>query len=534
MKYIAKFAFTAVLTAASLIASAQIKMTQSQKLKIAEMAVNEYYVDTVNEEKLVEDAIRGMLNELDPHSSYSTPEETKDLNEPLDGNFSGIGIQFNMKNDTLYVLQTIAGGPSERVGIVAGDRIIAANDTAIAGVKMKNSDIMKRLRGPKGTKVEVTVLRRNQPEPIRFRITRDDIPLFSVDAAYMIDSKTGYIRLSRFAKTSYDEVMDAATKLKKQGMKQLIFDISDNGGGYLEIATQIANEFLDKGQLIVYTEGRRSPRHEERANGHGKFRDIDLVVVVNQYSASASEILSGAIQDWDRGVVVGRRTFGKGLVQRPFPFPDGSMIRLTISRYYTPSGRCIQKPYGKNHEEYSMDIYNRYTSGELYSADSIHFSDSLKVTTLRNQRTIYGGGGIMPDIFVPLDTTEYSKYYRDIVAKGVLNQYIIDYVDKNRTAIKATYGNFNDYNAKFQISDEMLENLKANALNDSIGFNQKDFDTSKSLICDIMKALIARDIFDNADYYKVMNHRNKLVAEALAVINDKQRYKTIISSQKKQ
>ena len=266
MKYIAKFAFTAVLTAASLIASAQIKMTQSQKLKIAEMAVNEYYVDTVNEEKLVEDAIRGMLNELDPHSSYSTPEETKDLNEPLDGNFSGIGIQFNMKNDTLYVLQTIAGGPSERVGIVAGDRIIAANDTAIAGVKMKNSDIMKRLRGPKGTKVEVTVLRRNQPEPIRFRITRDDIPLFSVDAAYMIDSKTGYIRLSRFAKTSYDEVMDAATKLKKQGMKQLIFDISDNGGGYLEIATQIANDCVHRGPTLATTRRarqrpRKSPRH---------------------------------------------------------------------------------------------------------------------------------------------------------------------------------------------------------------------------------------------------------------------------------
>lgn len=504
---------------------AQFKMSAWQKLGMTEKAIVDMYVDSVDETKITEEAIKAMLKQLDPHSQYTNPEETKELNEPLEGNFSGIGVQFNMRNDTLYVIQTISGGPSEKVGILPGDRIVAVNDTAIAGVKMKNSQIMKRLRGPKGSKVEVKVLRKSVTEPMSFTITRDDIPLYSIDASYMIDPKTGYVRLSRFAGTSYKEFMDAVEKLKKEGMKQLVLDLTDNGGGYLNIASDLANEFLDKNQLIVYTEGRSSKRHDEKANGKGSLKDIPVLVLVNQYSASASEILSGALQDWDRAVVVGRRTFGKGLVQRPLPFPDESMIRLTVARYYTPAGRCIQKPYADgNMETYSKDIINRYNRGELMHSDSIHFPDSLKVNTLKNGRVIYGGGGIMPDHFVPLDTTEFTKYYRSLVASGCLYQYSIDYVDANRATLKKQYNDADDYIAKFDVSDEMLQALIKKADADSVKFNQDDFNASKPLIEDQIKALIGRDVFGEVAYFKVMNKRNDIVKAALDIINDKKAY----------
>lgn len=507
---------------------AQRVMTPDQKLRVAEMAISRFYVDTINEDKLVEDAIEGMLEKLDPHSTYSDKEETRQLTEPLEANFSGVGIQFNMQKDTLYVIQTISGGPSEKVGILAGDRIIAVNDTAIAGVKMKNHDIMKRLRGPKGTKVEVKIKRNGVPEPITFRITRDNIPIHSIDTEYMIDPITGYVKVSRFANTTHKEFIDAVKKLKKQGMKQLIIDLSYNGGGYLNTATEMANEFLDYNNLIVYTEGRNSPRREEKANGRGSLKDIDVVVVVDQYSASASEILSGALQDWDRAVIVGRRTFGKGLVQRPFPFPDGTMIRLTIARYFTPSGRSIQKPYGKDHEDYEKDILNRYNSGEFSNADSIHFADSLRYYTIKNKRTIYGGGGIMPDHFVPIDTTEYSDYYRDIVAKGLINQFVIGYIDKNRKQIKADYPKLENFIEKYAVSKGMLAELVKMATNDSIKFNEKDYNTSKALLSDNVKALIARDLYEDGAYFQVMNKRNKSVQEALMIINDKKRYNSLL------
>lgn len=532
MKISRIFPLLAILASASIIALAQKAMPLDQKLRIAEMAINSYYVDSVNENKLVEDAINGMLNKLDPHSSYTNQEETKELNEPLEGNFSGIGIQFNMQKDTLYVVQTISGGPSEKVGIVAGDRIVSVNDTTIAGVKMKNSDIMKRLRGPKGTKVDVKVKRNGVTEPIIFRITRDNIPLYSIDASYMIDSNTGYIRVSRFASTTYKEFMQAVKDLKSKGMKQLVLDLSDNGGGYLGIATELANEFLKRGDLIVYTEGRQSPRHDEKANGTGSLKDLDVAVVVNQYSASASEILSGALQDWDRAVIVGRRTFGKGLVQRPFPFPDGSMIRLTVARYYTPSGRSIQKPYTEGREEYDKDIYNRYMHGELAHADSIHFSDSLKYSTLKNHRTIYGGGGIMPDYFVPMDTTEYSDYYRDIVAKGSLNQFVIGYIDSNRKALKSEYPNIEKFINKYEVTEPMLQGLIAQATKDSVKYNADQFNRSKQLISSIVKALVARDVFDNAAYYQTINERNDLVKAAVTIINDKKKYNELLKGNK--
>ncbi len=512
---------------------AQTMPQHMKKLLNAQYAINAFYVDSVNEAKTVEDAIRGILNELDPHSSYSTAEETKELTEPLQGKFSGIGIQFNMNQDTLYVIQTVAGGPSERVGILAGDRIIAVNDTVIAGVKMKNNDIMKRLRGPKGTKVDVKVKRAKVADPIVFRITRDDIPLYSIDASYMLDSKTGYIKVARFAANTNEEFTAAIDSLKGVGMKQLIIDLAGNGGGYLNSAIEMGNELLQKNELIVYTEGRTSPRNEAKAMGNGMFKKGKVVVMVDQYSASASEILTGAIQDYDRGVVVGRRTFGKGLVQRPFQFEDGSMIRLTVARYHTPSGRCIQKPYKKGDKQgYDMDIVNRYNEGELYSADSIHFADSLRYSTLKNGRTIYGGGGIMPDVFVPLDTMEYSNYYRDLVAKGVMTQYCIDYVDKNRGALHAQYPTLQDFDKSFAVSEQMEKDIIAAGERDGIKFKEEEYGKSKHMINTIVKALIARDAYsDQEAYFMVVNHTNEILKQALDIINDDKRYYAILKGE---
>lgn len=497
-----------------------------QKLMMTEAIVSQFYVDTVNEDRLVEDAIKGMLEGLDPHSSYSNPEETRELNEPLEGNFSGIGITFNMNRDTLYIIQTVSGGPSEKVGILAGDRIVAVNDTAIAGQKLKNSQIMKKLRGPKGTTVDLKVLRRSagKDEPINFRVTRDDIPIFSVDAAYMVDSITGYIRLNKFAADTPKEMRDAISTLKSKGMTQMILDLTDNGGGYLNAAVDLLGELLPSGSLAVYTEGENSPRYDFVAQPKGfskpLFEDGKVVVMLNQYSASASEITAGAIQDWDRGAIVGRRSFGKGLVQRPFPFPDGSMIRLTVAHYYTPTGRDIQKPYVKGKgKDYNKDISDRFDHGELMHADSIKHVDSLKVLTKRLNREIYGGGGITPDHFVPLDTTEFTKYYREILAKGLINQFVIEYVDAHRKEIKHAYPDDDRFLHGFTVTDTMLARLKEMADNEKIEYNEEQFATSRPLIAMQLKALIGRDIFDNATYFKVYNQHDPIFREALRVIH---------------
>ncbi|MDY4881967.1 MAG: S41 family peptidase [Muribaculaceae bacterium] len=521
-----KLLYILLLAAVAQFASAE-EFTPAQKLRMAEYAIEKFYVDDVNSSELVENAIKGMLEHLDPHSSYTDPEETSEMTEQLDGEFEGIGIQFQMKEDTLYVIQTIAGGPSERVGILAGDRIVMVNDTAIAGVKMKQRDIMKRLRGKKGTMVEVLVKRGN--ENISFRIKRDKIPVTSIDAAYMIAPGVGYIRLSRFGEKSYQEFMEKVKLLKKQGMERLIFDLSDNGGGYLNSATQLANEFLSAGNLIVYTEGRRSSRHATNATGFGSLKDMKIAVVVNQYSASASEIFSGAIQDWDRGVVVGRRTFGKGLVQRPFPFADGSLIRLTIARYYTPSGRCIQKPYDKGNDAYARDIIDRYNNGELTSADSIHFPDSLRYTTLRSKRVIYGGGGIMPDRFVPFDTTQYTKYYRSLVAKGVINTFSVNYVDKNRKQLKRQYKTEEDFCSRFSVSDDMVEELTQLGLREKVEINKEELKTSAPLIRRVLKSMIARDLWTMDAYFRVYNEENDIVQEALRIISDDALYDRVLN-----
>lgn len=508
---------------------------QQQKLLMVENIVNNLYVDNVDEEKIVENAVRGILENLDPHSSYSTKEETTSSQETMQGSFSGIGIQFNMQKDTLYVVQTIAGGPSEKVGILPGDRFIAVDDSIIAGRKLKNTDIMKRLRGPKGTKVNIKVKRGSNAELLEFRITRDDIPLNSINAVYMADGKTGYIRLSRFAATSYKEFKDAITKLKKQGMQQLILDLTDNGGGYMQIAAQIANEMLNRGNLIVYTQGRKSPRQNLNADGSGTFRTQKVVVMINQFSASASEILSGAVQDWDRGVVVGRRSFGKGLVQREFLLPDSSSFRLTIARYYTPSGRNIQKPYVKgDREDYDKDIIDRYNHGELQSADSIHFADSLKHTTLRLHRTVYGGGGIMPDVFVPLDTTQYTDYHRRLVAKGIIPQFALRYVDKNRADLKAQYPDAQKFIKEFTVTDEMLNNLVDAGKAEKVDFDKSQFAKSKEMLRTFVKAAIANDLFSTGAYFQIVNEQNDIYKEALSIINDDARYRKIISPRTEQ
>lgn len=508
---------------------------QQQKLLMVENIVNNLYVDNVDEEKIVENAVRGILENLDPHSSYSTKEETTSSQETMQGSFSGIGIQFNMQKDTLYVVQTIAGGPSEKVGILPGDRFIAVDDSIIAGRKLKNTDIMKRLRGPKGTKVNIKVKRGSNAELLEFRITRDDIPLNSIDAVYMADGKTGYIRLSRFAATSYKEFKDAITKLKKQGMQQLILDLTDNGGGYMQIAAQIANEMLNRGNLIVYTQGHKSPRQNLNADGSGTFRTQKVVVMINQFSASASEILSGAVQDWDRGVVVGRRSFGKGLVQREFLLPDSSSFRLTIARYYTPSGRNIQKPYVKgDREDYDKDIIDRYNHGELQSADSIHFADSLKHTTLRLHRTVYGGGGIMPDVFVPLDTTQYTDYHRRLVAKGIIPQFALRYVDKNRADLKAQYPDAQKFIKEFTVTDEMLNNLVDAGKAEKVDFDKSQFAKSKEMLRTFVKAAIANDLFSTGAYFQIVNEQNDIYKEALSIINDDARYRKIISPRTEQ
>lgn len=537
MKYLAA---AVIFAAATFGISAQYSRSnsasrQQQKLLMVENIVNNLYVDNVDEEKIVENAVRGILENLDPHSSYSTKEETTSSQETMQGSFSGIGIQFNMQKDTLYVVQTIAGGPSEKVGILPGDRFIAVDDSIIAGRKLKNTDIMKRLRGPKGTKVNIKVKRGSNTDLLEFRITRDDIPLNSIDAVYMADGKTGYIRLSRFAATSYKEFKDAITKLKKQGMQQLILDLTDNGGGYMQIAAQIANEMLNRGNLIVYTQGRKSPRQNLNADGSGTFRTQKVVVMINQFSASASEILSGAVQDWDRGVVVGRRSFGKGLVQREFLLPDSSSFRLTIARYYTPSGRNIQKPYVKgDREDYDKDIIDRYNHGELQSADSIHFADSLKHTTLRLHRTVYGGGGIMPDVFVPLDTTQYTDYHRRLVAKGIIPQFALRYVDKNRADLKAQYPDAQKFIKEFTVTDEMLNNLVDAGKAEKVDFDKSQFAKSKEMLRTFVKAAIANDLFSTGAYFQIVNEQNDIYKEALSIINDDARYRKIISPRTEQ
>jgi len=490
-----------------------------RKLQLAEMAIYNLYVDSVNQNKLVEDGIRGMIEKLDPHSSYSTAQETKAMNEPLQGSFEGIGVQFNVVQDTLLVIQPVSNGPSERVGILAGDRIVTVNDSAIAGVKMSKEEIMRRLRGPKGSKVRLGIVRRGIKGVLTFVVVRDKIPVKTLDAYYMIRPTIGYIRIGSFGLTTYKEFMEAVAILKQQGMNDLILDLEENGGGYLNAAVDIANEFLKRNDLIVYTLGRSVPKQEFRADGKGRLLAGKVVVLINEFTASAAEIVTGALQDQDRGEVVGRRSFGKGLVQRPIEFPDGSMIRLTIAHYYTPSGRCIQKPYTKGDaRSYALDIENRFEHGELYSADSIHFADSLKYKTLRRQRLVYGGGGIMPDYFVPLDTTLYTPFYRQLAARSYIINANLKYVDAHRKALKQQYPDFATFLARYEVPQSLLDDIRKTAEKDKV--KPKDEAEWKKSLPQLrlqLKALVARDLWDMSQYFQVVNEANPIVQKAIAL-----------------
>ena len=496
---------------------------QIRKLVISAVTINDHYVDSVDSNKLVEDAIRGMLEKLDPHSAYSTAEQTKRLNEPLQGSFDGIGVQFNILDDTLMVIQTITGGPSEKAGVMAGDRIISVADTAIAGVKMPQEEIMKRLRGPRGTTAHLGILRDGIEDTIYIDVVRDKIPLNSVDAAFMVTQRTGLIRFSNFSITTHKEVTTAIEELKQKGMRNLILDLTQNGGGYLQAAAELASEFLPKGDMVVYTKGRTGYASQTmRSFGGDAFQEGKVVVLVDEYSASAAEILAGAIQDQDRGIVVGRRTFGKGLVQRPVNLPDGSMIRLTISKYYTPSGRCIQKPYEKGKEkEYRMDVINRFNHGELTNADSIHFPDSLKFQTLRKGRTVYGGGGIMPDYFVPLDTTKNTSLYRQIVAKRILIDANLRHLAKHRNELKEKYPTFEDFRHKYEVPEEIIENIYAEAkkaLKDKYPKDEEEKTTG--LLKLMLRALAARDLWDMNEYFAIIYEDDDIVKKAVQLMEE--------------
>ena len=505
--------------------SAQLKSDSPlRKLQIAEMAITNFYVDSVNEQKLSEDAIRGMLKGLDPHSTYTDAKETKAMNEPLQGDFEGIGVQFNMIEDTLVVIQPIVNGPSQKVGILAGDRIVCVNDSTIAGVKMPRIDIMKMLRGKKGTKVKLGIVRRGVSNILTFVVTRDKIPVHTLNAAYMIRPGVGYICLESFGMKTHEEFMDAVRGLEKQGMKSLILDLQDNGGGYLQAAVQIANEFLKDNEMIVYTEGRNVRRQNYKAIGNGRLQKMRVYVLVNEFTASAAEIVTGAIQDNDRGTVVGRRTFGKGLVQRPFDFPDGSMMRLTIAHYYTPSGRCIQKPYKKGDlKDYEMDLEKRLKHGELTNPDSIHFDSSQKFYTLRNHRVVYGGGGIMPDYFVPLDTTKYTKYHRLLAAKNIIMNAYLKYVDANRTTLKDLYKSFDTFNKNYVVPQSLLDTIIAEGKKEKVEPKDKaELTATMPYIKVQLKALVARDLWDMNEYYRIWNEQSDIVNKAVKLAGDKE------------
>lgn len=491
----------------------------SQKFDEVMDNILRFYVDPVNGKELTEEAIVAMLEKLDPHSTYIPAEELNEAQSSINGSFVGIGIRFQIMKDTLHVVATIPGGPSEKLGILPGDQIIAVDEVKIAGVGLKNQDVRTKLMGELGTKVKVTV-RRKGNKILEYTITRDKIPVYSVDASYMLNKETGYIKLNSFSRTTMDEVLKAMTELKAQGMKNLVFDLQGNGGGLLDQAHKLADEFLSGDKLIVYSEGRAQPRSNLRAGKKGSFESGKLILLTDEYSASASEIFSGSIQDWDRGLIVGRRTYGKGLVQRPMPLSDGSEIRLTIARYYTPTGRFIQKPYDDT-ETYRKDITQRFLNGEFIHADSIKMPDSLKFETLKTHRTVYGGGGIMPDFFVPLDTTGNSKYFGDLVQGGHLNNFSFKYVNEQRAVLKEKYPTFESFKNNFQCDQAFMDAFFQYVQKEDpeLLFNEKEYKTSEYLIKLRLKSSIASDMWGTNEMFQIYNESNEILQRAIQILN---------------
>lgn len=490
--------------------------------------INNFYVDTLDMPDLTDALIISALKELDPHSAYIKAKNVKRANESLEGSFEGVGLTFQLYKDTILVVGPIPGGPSDKVGIMAGDKIITVDGENGFGEDIDNQWVMDHLRGKKGTKVIIGIYRKGNDELIDYTIIRDKIPINSLDAAFMLDKNTGYIKLNRFARQSLEEFNEASERLKSEGMKNLILDLRSNTGGYLGTAMSITDEFLPEGKLIVYTEGTHQPRQELTATSAGEFEKGKLVVLINEGSASASEIVSGAIQDWDRGVIIGRRSFGKGLVQRPFPLGDGSQVRLTVARYYTPSGRCIQKPYDDGVEEYYKDMANRMKHGETLHADSIHFPDSLKYLT-KSGRTVYGGGGIMSDIFIPLDTVRYNDFYTSLIRKGVINGYVNDYLSVNRNDIIKTYPNLDSFISGFVITDADFEAFLAKTKAEDIEYTNEELNPNIDFLKLQLKALVGRNIYEAGDYFEIVSPLDPEINKALEVIGNDKLYKKILS-----
>jgi carboxyl-terminal processing protease len=480
------------------------------------------YVDSVNADELVEIAIIKMLEELDPHTVYFSKEDLQEANEPLDGSFEGVGIQFNIFKDTIMVVSPIAGGPSERLGIMSGDRIIKVDNEVTAGVGVSTKDVIRLLKGPKGSSVRVFIKRDGVKDELTFDIIRDKIPIYSVVATHMIDDRIGYIKINRFAKTTMEELRSSLRELNAAGMKDLILDLQGNGGGMLRASVEMADEFLSNDKLIVYTEGRAFERENRYASNKGLFEKGRLVILVDGGSASASEIVAGAVQDWDRGLIVGRRSFGKGLVQRPINLGDGSAVRMTVQQYFTPTGRCIQKPYTEGIEAYRNEKYERYESGELLSLDSLDLPDSLKFTTNIKHRTVYGGGGILPDIFVPIDTTSNSKSFRSILNKGLMSKYALEFVDSQRESLESTYPTEDSFVHTFGLTNHQIIDFRSwvTAEDEELTITSEDWELSGKAIVIRLEAFIGRNIFEPSTFYRVIGELNETLQEAIEILSD--------------
>jgi carboxyl-terminal processing protease len=530
MVRIKRFALVLALVLFSFTVFTQQLAEQSRKFNNLLALIDAMYVDSVNLDEIVEHAIISMLKEMDPHSQYISPDEVQRMNEPLEGSFEGIGIQFRIMEDTLVVVGVISGGPSEKIGLRNGDRIVAVDGEIIAGVGIENADVTKMLRGEKGTIVDVQIVRRGIIKPLDFTITRDKIPIFSVDAGYIINGKYGYIKLNRFAKTTEEELKEVFDMFEENKIKNIILDLSGNTGGYMDKSINLADEFLTHDKLIVYTDGQKIQRNDYNSTRKGRFHDGKLVVIVDEGSASASEIVSGAIQDWDRGVVVGRRTFGKGLVQRAMNLTDGSVVRLTIAQYYTPTGRLIQKPYDEGYDEYMSDIRNRWQHGEFVHKDSIIFPDSLKFETLVLKKTVYGGGGIMPDDFIPIDTLLRSEYHQTLLRRGVLFGFISQYVDKKRNEFTKAFPDFDSFERNFYVKSDLLQELDEAALKEEIYQDSLEPATPEQLkyMENHIKSLIAGDIWTNKEFWQIFNDMNPTVLRAIEIISDDKLYNSFI------
>jgi carboxyl-terminal processing protease len=523
------FLALAIIAVSFATASAQLFDTRAttQKFNAAFQLISMAYVDSVDHQFLTETAIKGMLKELDPHSVYMTKEEIQRANEPLQGNFEGIGVQFQIFKDTIVIISPIPGGPSDKLGILAGDKIVKINGEESTGSRINNEFVMERLRGKRGSEVSVAIFRQGRKDLLDFTIIRDRIPLNSIDATYMVTSETGYVRLNRFARTTMTEFRDAVTQLRSQGMQNLILDLRNNSGGFLDVSVDLADEFLDRDKMIVYTQGLRSPRQDFKATSRGSLHKGKVIVLINEGSASASEIVAGAVQDWDRGLVMGRRSFGKGLVQRPFNLPDSSVIRLTTARYFTPSGRSIQKPYDEGVAEYHRDIRRRLEHGEMIHSDSIRFPDSLRYFT-NNKRVVYGGGGIMPDIFLPIDTLGTSDYYSRLSRRGIINSFTLDYMNQNRRKLDKDFPDIDRFIKGFTVDEAFMEGFIAYAEKEGVERDDEGLEASGKHIAVMLKAFIGRNLFDLNAYYRIISEIDRELQQAIEIMGDDQAFRNML------